>query len=80
MNILYEEACRLEKIMLKDTSLNVDVCEKYRCKVNELYLKMAESDFSPLTHQLRKIIKSSNYLGVSSVISKLIRSFLIEEC
>ena len=76
MNILFEDACRIEKKMLKDTSLNVDACENHRLELNELYINMAESDLSPLTHLLRKIIKSSNYLGVSSVISKFMRSFL----
>jgi hypothetical protein len=33
MNFLFEEACRLEKIMIRDTSINSEVCEDYRLKV-----------------------------------------------
>jgi hypothetical protein len=80
MNIFFDEACRIEKKMLKDTSLTVDVCDILRSYADDLYIKMADDlDLSPITQKLRDIIRSSNYLGVSSIISKLIKSFLISE-
>ena len=30
MNVLFEEACRLDKIMIRETSLKTDICEQYR--------------------------------------------------
>jgi hypothetical protein len=30
MNVLFEEACRLDKIMIRDTSLKSEICEEYR--------------------------------------------------
>ena len=33
MNVLFEEACRLDKIMIRDTSLESELCEEYRVKV-----------------------------------------------
>jgi hypothetical protein len=30
MNVLFEEACRLEKIMIRDNTLNSEICEEYR--------------------------------------------------
>jgi hypothetical protein len=33
MNVLFEQACRLDKIMIRDTSLKSEVCEEYRLKV-----------------------------------------------
>jgi hypothetical protein len=33
MNFLFEEACRLEKIMIRDTSLKSEVVEENRLKV-----------------------------------------------
>ena len=30
MNALFEEACRLDKIMIRNTSLKADICEQYR--------------------------------------------------
>jgi hypothetical protein len=40
MNVLLEEACRLEKIMIKDTSLKSEICEQYRQRVDYLYQEM----------------------------------------
>jgi hypothetical protein len=40
MNALFEEACRLDKIMMRDTSLNSDICEQHRISVDLLYKKM----------------------------------------
>ena len=37
---------------------------------------MKQSLPGPLTKELRKIIDHQNYLGLTSIISKLIRSFL----
>jgi hypothetical protein len=37
---------------------------------------MKQSLPGPLTEELRKIIDHQNYLGLTSIISKLIRSFL----
>ena len=36
MNFLFEEACCLEKLMKRET-LNVEVCEKYRLRIQELF-------------------------------------------
>ena len=77
MNSLFEEACRLEKIMIRDTSLKNEICEQHRLKVEELYQEMKKSKPSPLTQELRKIIDHQNYIGLTSIISKLIKSFLI---
>jgi hypothetical protein len=40
MNALFEEACRLDKIMMRDTSLNRDKNEQHRKTVDLLYQKM----------------------------------------
>ena len=40
MNVLFEEACRLEKIMIRDTSLKGEICEQYRQRVEQLYQDM----------------------------------------
>jgi hypothetical protein len=40
MNFLLEEACRLEKIMIKDTTLKSEICEQYRERVDFLYKEM----------------------------------------
>jgi hypothetical protein len=37
---------------------------------------MSESNFSDLTLCMREIINSGNYLGVSTILSKIIRSLL----
>jgi hypothetical protein len=37
MNFLFEEACRLEKIMIRDTTLKGEACEQYRLRVEELF-------------------------------------------
>jgi hypothetical protein len=37
MNVLFEEACRLDKIMIRDTSIKVEICEKHRQRVESLY-------------------------------------------
>jgi hypothetical protein len=76
MNVLFEEACRLDKIMIRDTSLKSDKCEEYRLRVEHLYQEMKQTMPSPLTQELRKIIDHQNYLGLTYIISKLIRSFL----
>lgn len=76
MNFLFEEACKLEKIMLRDTAIRSDICERHRLRVEELYIEMKHSMPSTLTKELRKIIDHQNYLGLTSIISKLIRSFL----
>jgi hypothetical protein len=76
MNALFEEACRLEKVLMRDTSLKSEEVEKYRLRIEGLYRKMKESKPSPLTKELLKIIDHQNYLGVTSIISKLIKSFL----
>jgi hypothetical protein len=62
--------------MLFDTSLKSEQCEEYRLRVNEVYQQMKKSKLSPLTKELLKIIDHQNYLGVTSIISKLIKSFL----
>jgi hypothetical protein len=77
MNVLYEEACGLEKKLLRDTSLKKETSEKYRLRVAELYIEMRDSMPSPLTEELRSIINLQNYLGLTSIISKFIRSLLI---
>ena len=76
MNVLFEEACRLDKIMIRDTSLKGEICEQYRQRVELLYQEMKNSLPSPLTQELKKIIEHQNYLGLTYIISKLIRSFL----
>jgi hypothetical protein len=76
MNVLFEEACRREKILFRDTSLKREECDEYRLRIEGLYQQMKESKLSPLTKELMKIIGHQNYLGVTSIISKLIKSFL----
>jgi hypothetical protein len=76
MNVLFEEACRLDKIMIRNTSLNREECENYRQRVESLYQQMKISMPSPLIKDLRKIIDHENYLGVTSIISKFINSLL----
>jgi hypothetical protein len=43
MNVFFDEACRLEKILDRDTSLNWETCDKYRIRVEKLYKAMRES-------------------------------------
>ena len=57
MNFLFEEACHLEKIMIRDTTLKGEVCEQHRLRVEELFKKMKISVLSPLTQELKKIIE-----------------------
>jgi hypothetical protein len=57
MNFLFEEACHLEKIMIRDTTLKKEVCEQHRLRVEELFKKMKISVLSPLTQELKKIIE-----------------------
>jgi hypothetical protein len=57
MNFLFEEACHLEKIMIRDTTLTGEVCEQHRLRVEELFKKMKISVLSPLTQELKKIIE-----------------------
>ena len=76
MNVLFEEACALEKKLLRETSLKPEECDKHRDRVKELYKLMKEQMHGPLTQELRKIIDHQNYLGLTSIISKLIKSFL----
>jgi hypothetical protein len=52
MNFLFEEACILDKIMAKETSLKTETCEKYRKRVEKLYQDMKESMPSPVTQEL----------------------------
>jgi len=40
MNVLFEEACRLDKIMIRDTSLKSEICEEHRLRVEYLYQQM----------------------------------------
>jgi hypothetical protein len=49
LNVLFEEACRLEKTLFRDTSLKSDDCEKYRLRVDKLYRAMRDSKPKPLT-------------------------------
>jgi hypothetical protein len=37
MNALFEEACSLDKIMIRDTSIKVETCEKHRERLEYLY-------------------------------------------
>jgi hypothetical protein len=37
MNVLFEEACRLERIMIRDTTLTEDVFEQHSQRVEQLY-------------------------------------------
>jgi hypothetical protein len=74
MNVLFEEACRLERIMIRDTNLTEDVFEQHSQRVEQLYQQMKESMPSPLTQELRKIVNHRNYIGLASIISKLTRS------
>jgi adenylosuccinate lyase len=76
MNILFEEACRLEKKLLRDTSLTRETTREYRQRVAQLYKEMRESKPSQLTEELRKIVDHKNYLGLTSIISKFVKSFL----
>lgn len=76
MNVLFEEACVLDKKLLRETSIKPEDCEKHRERVKELYKLMKEQMHSPLTQELRKIIDHQNYLGLTSIISKFIKSFL----
>jgi hypothetical protein len=48
MNVLFEQACKLEKILTRDKNLKGEKCEEYSKKVEELYLKMKESKLSEL--------------------------------
>jgi hypothetical protein len=52
MNVLFEEACFLDKVMTKETSLKTETCEKYRKRVEKLYQDMKESMPSPVTQEL----------------------------
>lgn len=52
MNVLFEEACRLEKSMRKDTQLMNEECENMRLVIEKLFLKMKESNPSLMTQQL----------------------------
>jgi hypothetical protein len=36
MNTFFDEACRLEKKLVRDTSLNWETCEEYRILVDKL--------------------------------------------
>jgi len=76
MNVLFEEACRLERIMIRDTSLTEEILEQHSLRVDQLYQQMTESMPSPLTQELRKIINHRNYIGLGSIISKLTRSLV----
>jgi hypothetical protein len=40
MNVLFEEACRLDKIIIRDTTLKSEICEQYRQRVDLLYQEM----------------------------------------
>jgi hypothetical protein len=33
MNVLFEDACRLDKIMIREKSIKTEVCEQYRVRV-----------------------------------------------
>ena len=76
MNFLFEEACSLENKLRRDTSLNMETCEDYRLRVDQLFKAMRESMPSLLTKELRKIIDHQNYLGLTSIISKFTLSLL----
>lgn len=49
MNVLFEEAFRLEKILDRDATINWETCEEYRKRVDKLYNAMSESLPSLLT-------------------------------
>jgi hypothetical protein len=76
LNVLFEEACHIERIMIRDTSLTEDIFEQHSLRVDQLYQQMSESMPSPLTQELRKIINHRNYIGLASIISKLTRSLV----
>jgi thiamine kinase-like enzyme len=76
MNVIFEEACRLEKKLLRDTSLTRETTEECRQRVAHLYKEMRESEPSQLTEEIRKIVDHKNYLGLTSIISKFVRSLL----
>ena len=42
MNVLFEEACRLENKLRKDTSVKWETCEEYRIRVETLFKAMRE--------------------------------------
>jgi hypothetical protein len=57
MNALYEEACRIEKRMICDTSLSKgEKCEELRVRVEYLYGEMLKAEPSQMTQELQKII------------------------
>lgn len=37
MNVLFEEACQLERIMIRDTSLTEEIFEQHSLRVEQLY-------------------------------------------
>jgi hypothetical protein len=76
MNILFEEACRLERIMIRDMSLTEEILEQHSVRVDQLYQQMTESMPSSLTQEHRKIINHRNYIGLGSIISKLTRNLV----
>ena len=42
MNVLFEEACRLENKLSRDTSLKWETCERYIIRVETLFKAMRE--------------------------------------
>jgi len=50
MNVLFEEACRLENKLRRDTSLNLETCEDNRLRLYKLYEAMRESMPSRLSN------------------------------
>jgi hypothetical protein len=47
-----------------------------RNKINELYKNMNDTKYSELTNCMNEIIMNGNYVGITTVLSKIIRSIL----
>jgi len=47
-----------------------------RNDINELYKRMNSTDYSELTLCMKEIIMNGNYIGITTILSKIIRSFL----
>jgi hypothetical protein len=62
--------------LAKDYSLKTEKIEEYRLRVEELFKLMKKANPSPLTQELKRIIEHQNYIGLTSIISKFIKSFI----
>ena len=79
MNFYFKQACIIDKKLRKDRDLKTEEFDKYKLEKEKLYEKMTKTKPSSMTQQLERLLAHSNFVGLATIITKLLKSYLSSE-